>query len=104
MEFPGSDRTGAPFLSRSAFGQNSGEIIQANFGGGLAEEFTNAYASRSPPTPTSPQGRGSSKHRDRADQLMEEILSKTLNPDRKKIQERRDALITQLEQELAGKL
>lgn len=33
----------APFVSRSAFGQQTGEIIQANFGGGLAEEFTSAY-------------------------------------------------------------
>lgn len=32
-----------PFISRAAFGQASGEIIQANFGGGVGRAFVDAY-------------------------------------------------------------
>lgn len=32
-----------PFVSRTAFGQSNAEIIQANFGGGVAQEFDAAY-------------------------------------------------------------
>jgi putative spermidine/putrescine transport system substrate-binding protein len=33
----------APFVSRTALGQNAGQIVMANFGGGVAEAFNEAY-------------------------------------------------------------
>lgn len=41
--FLGAAALAAPFVSRSAFGQNSGEIVMANFGGGIAKAFDEAY-------------------------------------------------------------
>lgn len=39
----GAAALAAPFVSRSAFGQTGGEVVMANFGGGVAAEFDQAY-------------------------------------------------------------
>ncbi|WP_442580327.1 ABC transporter substrate-binding protein [Mesorhizobium sp. ASY16-5R] len=38
-----SSALAAPFVSRKAFAQTSGEVIQCNFGGGVAEAFQKSY-------------------------------------------------------------